>query len=143
MVAQIKPTVLGRWLIRNTVRLAKLAYFFSLFVFVTLNTLRFQSENRYKVPKGTKFFRVRVKPVSSVQRDSRELAQSAYTSKQSTSMSTSQSVITTFDPLIEEPRLDDVVDISKEDESEVELKQEKSEDCGIEEATVATEQSER
>lgn len=143
MVAQIKPTVLGRWLIRNTVRLAKLAYFFSLFVFVTLNTLRFQSENRYKVPKGTKFFRVRVKSVSSVQRDSRELAQSAYTPKQSTSMSTSQSVITTFDPLIEEPRLDDVVDISREDESEVELKQGKSEDCGIEEATVATEQSER
>lgn len=111
-----------------------------------LNTLRFQSENRYKVPKGTKFFRVRVKPVSSVQRDSRELAQSAYTSKQSTSMSTSQSVITTFDPLIEEPRLDDVVDISREvpeDEIEVELKQGKSEDGGIEEATVATEQSER
>lgn len=85
-----------------------------------------------------------MKPVSSIQRDSRELAQSAYTPKQSTSMSTSQSVITTFDPLIEEPRLDD--DISREvpeDESEVELKQEKSEDGGIEEATVATEQSER
>lgn len=61
-----------------------------------------KSENRYKVPKGTKFFRVKVKFVSPLSRDSKDISQSLHSSRHATVMSTSQSVITAFDPLWEE-----------------------------------------
>ncbi|CAH1130303.1 unnamed protein product [Ceutorhynchus assimilis] len=98
-----------------------------------------KSENRYKVPKGAKFFRVKVKPIVAL-RDSKDLIQSSYSTRQSTSMSTSQSVIATFDPLIEEPRASTSVTIPEE---ELGANKHFVEDSGIEEATVAIEHSDR
>ncbi|KAL1494677.1 hypothetical protein ABEB36_010242 [Hypothenemus hampei] len=45
-----------------------------------------KNENRYKVPKGAKFFRVKVKPVSAVQRESKDLSQSAYAAPKVTTL---------------------------------------------------------
>ncbi|XP_066138888.1 RB1-inducible coiled-coil protein 1 isoform X3 [Euwallacea fornicatus] len=128
-----------------------------------------KSENRYKVPKGAKFFRVKVKPVSAIHRDSKELSQSVYMAKHSSGMSTSHSVITTFDPVMEENQpLDRMPQLSSEDadkdlEGEVKSESETvsenmpeqedmerkiiekklAEDSGIEEAVVAIEHSDR
>ncbi|XP_019772101.2 RB1-inducible coiled-coil protein 1 isoform X5 [Dendroctonus ponderosae] len=61
-----------------------------------------KSENRYKVPKGAKFFRVKLKPISAAHREAADLSQSVYLPKQASAMSTSHSVATTFGPLVEE-----------------------------------------
>lgn len=80
-----------------------------------------------------KFFRVKVKPISSPQRDP---SQSASTSKHASAMSSSQSETATFDPLIEE---------RKEEDSGQSTSAQKhfAEDSGIEEATVAVESNDR
>uniref|UniRef100_A0AAR5QFW2 Ubiquitin-like domain-containing protein n=1 Tax=Dendroctonus ponderosae TaxID=77166 RepID=A0AAR5QFW2_DENPD len=61
-----------------------------------------KSENRYKVPKGAKFFRVKLKAISAAHREAADLSQSVYLPKQASAMSTSHSVATTFGPLVEE-----------------------------------------
>ncbi|XP_050307452.1 RB1-inducible coiled-coil protein 1 isoform X4 [Anthonomus grandis grandis] len=61
-----------------------------------------KSENRYKVPKGAKFFRVKVSPITPLPRDPKDLSQSY----QAAALSTSQSVISVFDPLMEETQSD-------------------------------------
>ncbi|XP_060518721.1 RB1-inducible coiled-coil protein 1 isoform X2 [Cylas formicarius] len=61
-----------------------------------------KSENRYKIPKGTKFFRVKVKPFADL-----ESSQSLYQPKASSyhhshGMTQSQSSVSAFEPLSEE-----------------------------------------
>ncbi|XP_066254083.1 RB1-inducible coiled-coil protein 1 isoform X2 [Euwallacea similis] len=128
-----------------------------------------KNENRYNLPKGAKFFRVKVKPVSPIHRDSKELSQSVYMAKHSSGMSTSHSVITTFDPVMEESQPQDRMpqlsseDIDKDLEGEMKSESETAsenvpeqvdvesrniekklaEDSGIEEAVVAIEHSDR